>query len=533
MILYHVVTYYQLLWVIVYHMTQKKELKAVIIMANSLESRLSNEIVLKISDLFEIYFFPYDQVNDHLSSLDIEELSENVQEQVVNLYNEYIKYDLSLFDEINIAGYHFYFSLVLLDKGIHFNVIEEAAGMLSRHQVLYSIVEKLNPYQLEIALYNRLLYADNELIDKRFCLIECQEPNYVGRDMCNFDLILQIKNNSWLEDLLITIFVGEVKKYKNSKNSVLLLTQHFANLQVLSFEDQALIYQYIVDYFYMDKQLIIKPHPDDVMFYSKLFPKAQIIREKFPSELLPFMFEKLPDSVSTVSSTAIFSIENVFNNVIKFSVDTEKNFVLFHRYFVALYVLKQLDDITELQCLNCDVDIINNLLKYAGITERSVSVKICHTFDEIDLNRPIIIGTCKGDYFSDSKYWKGINICSLMIINCDYQYDVVEEININSDNVLPIIISKSRLRSEYVYADDIDEIFYFVSTKKEIRKMANDIEIQRKLHNAGIEIKKNKLSDIEIELWATKGILQATEMRLKYALEKQRELENEIEKITN
>ena len=43
-----------------------------------------------------------------------------------------------------------------------------------------------------------------------------------------------------------------------------------------------------VDYFLPGKNLVIKPHPDDLMYYSQIFPDAQIIREKFPSEFIPF-----------------------------------------------------------------------------------------------------------------------------------------------------------------------------------------------------------------------------------------------------
>ena len=58
--------------------------------------------------------------------------------------------------------------------------------------------------------------------------------------------------------------------------------------------------------------MLIKPHPDDILYYDSLFPEAEIIRERFPSELLPLAFRELPGTVCTVSSTGINLIRRNF-----------------------------------------------------------------------------------------------------------------------------------------------------------------------------------------------------------------------------
>lgn len=528
MVLYHVVTYYQLLWVFVYHMTQKRNSKGVIIMANSLETRLSKEILDKLHNYFEIRFFPYNLVKDHIDKDTNEELVSEVCVQVRNLYEKEFEYDLNQFDEINIAGYHFYFSLLLIEKNISFNVIEEAAGMLSRPEVLYSIVEQLNPYQLKIALESKLLYADNELIEKRFCRISSQVDNYENINLVDFDLMTHLVNNLEIRDTVINVFIGNLSKYTNENESILLLTQHFANLKILSFENQALIYQYMVDYFLLDKQLIIKPHPDDVMFYSRLFPQAQIIREKFPSELLPFVFEKIPDTVSTISSTAVFSIEDVFKNKVSFSTYTEKEFENINRYYVAIRLLSVLNNLKNLQCVYCDEDLVKNFL---SILDMDVDVIYCNSFDEIDYTIPTLIGKCSGDYFSLEMIDSITKIEGIFLLDCNYNYEDCLNI-IQAERVyIPIVIDKKRIKENYFFGNEEKEVFYFVSTIEENRKRVNDMRIEKRLEHTGLEICKSELSSDEIELMVTKGILKATEMRLRFVLEQNKELMLEIEKL--
>lgn len=535
MVLYHVVTYYQLMWVITYHMTRKRDSKAVIIMVNSLENRLSKDVLNKLRASFEIHFFPYNKITDCLKDLSDEQLSLNITQQATKLYNDNIKYDLNDFEEINIAGYHFYFSLILVSKGIKFNIIEEAAGMLSRHHILYSIVKNLNPFQLRVALFNKLLYGDNELIQNRFCRVECQEKDYVGVNLCDYDLMIEIKNNEKVKDLLINLFIDKDVQYKNCRDSVLLLTQHFANLKILSFEEQALIYQYVVDYFYHNKKLIIKPHPDDVMFYSKLFPNADIIRDKFPSELLPFLFEEMPETVSTISSTAIYSVESAFDNVIKFSTKLEKNFRSLNKYYVAIYTMLKAENVTKLQCLNCDMDIVRNIVYNTDIYNKDIEIRECTCIEDVEVSEPLIIGECRGDWFSSENIALSNKVHSMMIISCNYNYEKVESIQDNIENIVPIQIKKlktcNRDINTYYYENEMEEIIYFASMEKELKKVVSELEIEKELESVGIKISKDSMDDTARELLIVKGILKSTEERLRFALNKNEMLEEELKKL--
>ena len=58
--------------------------------------------------------------------------------------------------------------------------------------------------------------------------------------------------------------------------------------------------------------MAIKVHPDDTLDYRALFPQAQVIREIFPSELLPYVFRKKPARLYTLDSTGCENLREHF-----------------------------------------------------------------------------------------------------------------------------------------------------------------------------------------------------------------------------
>ena len=74
------------------------------------------------------------------------------------------------------------------------------------------------------------------------------------------------------------------------KAEAILLTQHFANLNMMSEEEQIRSYKLLRINVLQDVPLIIKKHPDDFLNYRKIFPDAECIKEIFPAELLPMCF---------------------------------------------------------------------------------------------------------------------------------------------------------------------------------------------------------------------------------------------------
>lgn len=531
MILYHAVTFFQVLWIIVYHETKLKGKKGVLVLAESLRMRLSDRVKISLENMFEVFFFPYEKITKVPTKSSVQRQSEYIKNKVEELYKDYISYDLCQFEEINVAGYHFYFTLILLNHGIKFNIIEEAVGMLSRPEVLYSIVKKLSRVQLNVALENELLYAENELIQKKYCSFQYQVESFCDEKAEDFDLMTtMLLNNDGLVDGLLDIFIGNNEKIQISNNSMLLLTQHFANLQIMSFEKQALIYQYFVDYFASDMKLVIKPHPDDVMYYSKLFPNAYIIKDKFPSELLPFIFSELPSGIGTISSTAIFSIEKMFKKVIKFTTEYEKEFVMINKYYSALRILSQLSRNKTIQTFGCNKEIVYNLVSYSELQEKEVEVEIVNNPDEINWQLPLLIE--RFDFSKmNSKYMReaGENIIFLTTESEDGYCSIFDYLT--SDNIIPIVLEKRKDREDYFFSEEMNELLYYYSCKEENRIMEKKISFEKELHNTGITISKNKLSDDKIKIRSLEGILNSTEKRLKLYIENNNELLKKVEEL--
>ena len=92
----------------------------------------------------------------------------------------------------------------------------------------------------------------------------------------------------------------------------ILLTQHLANLGAATWEGQRRLYQSLARGPLKGVRLLIKPHPDDGMDYREIFPKARVLRQVFPAELLPYAFLVGPRVVYTLDSTSCENLKRHF-----------------------------------------------------------------------------------------------------------------------------------------------------------------------------------------------------------------------------
>ncbi|MCM1135700.1 MAG: glycosyltransferase family 52 protein, partial [Clostridium sp.] len=105
---------------------------------------------------------------------------------------------------------------------------------------------------------------------------------------------------------LVSIFVEDLQELKNKlafgeghERKVLLLTEPLCNL-----ETRERIFRDIIDeYGYIEgqkAQILIKPHPRDVLDYRKAFSEQIVLDGKFPMEILNYMENLVFDRVITV-----------------------------------------------------------------------------------------------------------------------------------------------------------------------------------------------------------------------------------------
>lgn len=298
-VLYHIISTYQLLCAIVHHLTCTPDKKAVLLVPDFYTAKSPD--ILSIRGIFfdEVYLFPYLKIPHNKRTIPID---------TKNAWGNFVPYNLSDFEHIFVAGVQFYFTDLLIRNNISFSCFEEAAGIYSRPKILEKNIGRKYPIQKRWAKKNKLLDYKNPLIDKVYCLMRAQKSKADISKAVDFDVMEHISSLSVEQmDKLINYFVKE--KYIGGKNSVIVLTEQFANLGKMTETQQYNLYSRMSEALPKELKVYVKPHPDDNLDYSKIFNDSVIINGKFPSELLPFIFEERPTYIASVSSTG----EDVLN----------------------------------------------------------------------------------------------------------------------------------------------------------------------------------------------------------------------------
>ncbi len=303
MILYHIISSYHLICAILHRLTYNPDDKAVLLVPDFYVSKKPD--ILNIKGVFfdDALFFPYLKINHNLKTL---------TQDVELAWRNQIPYSFTAFDHIYVAGVQFYFTELLLQRNIHFECFEEAAGIFSRPNTLKKNIGLKYPIQKSWAVNNQLINLKNPLIDKIYCSYQAQKAKFDSSITVDFNpsSILEKMSNEQREKIL-DFFVGK-RRYNGSPNAVIVLTEQLSNLGKMSQNRQEKIYLHIADNLPKNLKVYIKPHPDDKTDYRKIFKNGIIIEENFPSELLPFIFKEKPKYVTTYSSTAIENLKKYF-----------------------------------------------------------------------------------------------------------------------------------------------------------------------------------------------------------------------------
>lgn len=501
MIIYHAITSYQLICCIVHAMLLSKQKNKMLIIPTFIARKFPQYMELESKQIFnKIVFFNYAKFNGKSSEFILSELDKEF-ENVLPKLDEV--------SDIYVGGAQYYFSVYLINHKKEFSVIEEGAGLISRMHLLKETLVKQKIFNIDLLEQYGLMDLSNPYIKQKLCLMRAQDKNYVDTKLIDFDV----------EKALAELEDGERKKIKDffrcpsindvSKDSVLLLTQQFANLSQLTFENQILIYQTLFDFFFESKKVVIKPHPDDIMYYEKLFPSARVIKEKFPSELLPFIFYDTPHTISTVSSTGVHLIAPVFSEHIIFDTDFEKQFIYTERYYAALRIAEYLGKI-GIDICNCSEKVLHNLQKCNDeFSNLNLKIKGNKKSDAAEL---LIVGEVKEPDMDIGKYRH------IIFLNINNDYGFSEAISLS--DVFPIRIRRKIIRQEENYYPKEDEYIYVYSRggKEELK----EFEFRKTLTNCGEEISVEKASDKDIYIMALEGQIKAMERQILFYKQKEK-----------
>lgn len=509
MVLYHAITSYHLLEFITHKLFYNKNKYAILIIPEFLTENYPSYRIWEDNNVFnKIIVFPYRNLSKLTSK-------NKILQEISRFIKDNIDFSINEFEEIHVAGAQYYFTLYLIENNIPFFFYEEGSGLLSNNKVLSDIVKNINIIQHQIAEENNMYNGNHRLVIKKYCNINSQQEGFYDPKAEHYDVVESILKLPEDDKYKIINFFLKNNIISIDQESVLLLTQQFANLKILSFEDQILIYQLFVDYFLSDKKLVIKTHPDDILYYSKLFPDAKIIREKFPSEILPVLSKKCVDCIATISSTAIKNISNYYKEAIYLGEQFIADFKHIHKYYTVLELIDKIGCQKSIMVTNGVNNFILETLQKAIYTSQSENEEYKNTIYIIDKfeSEDNANAFQEVEYIIKSSSYNDI----IFFINSTKEYYFHDIFNKQVwDCITPICINKSLKRNNEVYADLEEEVIYFYSKNERFRKMAEKVHFSKELTNTGIEISVKELTSEQRKIKALEGILEATEKRLLY-----------------
>lgn len=511
MILYHVISSYQLLNAMVHSIKQSE--KSTVVLSQWLPEKFPNYRDLE-------YFF------DKIVVADGNYAFLHSQEDTTAYYQSLLG-DIKLYSEIYVWGAHYSFGVWIAQKEIPFNYCEDTSGVLSRPYVLEEI-EKDNG--LKGKYYNTIkklgLYDGTaKSAEKNICNLSAQQQEFqTFKELIDFNVMQELRllpeEN---REKILGFFLPNRETIKIRENATVLLTQHFANLGILTFEEQVLIYQMLIDYFFEGRALTLKPHPDDIMYYGQLFPEAQVIRQKFPSEFIPFILEPEPRCMATISSTAIYNLRGTYAETFELDTRYEKDFLMTHRYYVALFLAKELK--LNVVCIRANELLAKQLSNTLG----EGAPNVMNNKTDVHRSCLFLIDNVTEDGEEGRKKIQNFletmdeNSCAIFINSqedyCWYDYYKKELWN----DIIPLVLTKKRkdVAGEDFYAPIEDEVLYVYSRNKELLKAMKETTVTKDLKNTGIRVTMKNLSPEEEKIKMLEGILAATEKQLLYYMKKE------------
>lgn len=519
MVLYHAVSTYQLLEFIIHKVVREIDNEAAIIISNDIIRRYPN---------YQIMLAPYFKkilVYDNSKSVNIMSKADEFDDYFNLIFTD-AGISINEFEQIYSSCCHAGFGIYISRNMVPYIFFEDAAGALSHAQGVQEHVQKGSMYRdSELTKYG-LYDGTTELCKKRIYNMMANKGILTLDKDENFDVALELSQMDVQQRKNIIGIFTDNTQIPISKNNVLFLTEHLYNLGFMTWNEQCLMYQLVADYFLQDYNIIFKTHPDDLLTYKKLFPNSKVIREKIPSELLPYLFENIPDCVATISSTSILGMKAVIRKKLEFNQTFsyfEHQFYDLHKYYFALkyieYYLKQ-----DYELILCGVNskIIDNFAEFVNMSINS------YLQCESERNLTSFASEKQHIYIIDKTSESSGVVCS-WLKNLSLN-DVV--IFINSDNkfcfyhpeykelwnyISPVKIKKECIRNSNVYDKLNDEIFYVFRKGNSELIMKKE---KKELKNAGIIMQAEEYTEDKLRIMVLEGLLEATEKRLQYYMKK-------------
>lgn len=520
MTLYHAISSHQLLLVITHKISYHNDEASVLIISTDVYPRLtSKKNLLK-------YFSNVIEYDNGMGNLEV--IQQGSCDTYFKLLLKKNKIELDLFNMIYVACAHHSFGIFLAQSNIPFIFIEDGVGALSKPEVLEWVEMGKNKKKATLALELGLYNAKNPNITSIIYNKNYQKKDFVlFATAKHYDLNISFKKFSLdIRKHIIEIFT-DIQNIPIKGKSAIILTEHFANLSIFSWEEQILLYQYLIDYFLSDYELVFKPHPDDLMYYDFLFPTAEILKGRFPSEILPYLFEEQPTLIATISSTAIHCLKESFTDCLEFNYDFShyyKQFMNLHRYYVSLKIA-ELTSHRNIYIFGINSKIINNFSLYGGINIETITELETFFKVENEVGSVFLIDSYDPcNFISEQKMSDFMVSCNsndlIIFINSNMNFDFFYLTHTYLYNYFyPVQISVNRLDNEKNYIPKEEYIYCFTKGTFNMEK-----SIEKLLTNSGVTIATKQEVGLKKENTILRGRLAATEKRLNYYISENNKL---------
>lgn len=536
MILYSVVTTYHLLEAMVHKLGHRKNKDGILMISHWLQDKYEwyqeLEQIFKKVIVFNANYSYSDQIQKDLNTYFTPLLDKS------NL-------NLKEFEEIHVFGAEHSFGAYVTVNELPFLYWEEGAGALSKKDSMLELFlkaygEKKAQFQYE----NHLGDGEGNFVLKRYYNRYFQEKEIEGNNLNHFDLAEELIQLPQKDRDSITFLFYRDKKIEPGSHTALILTEHFANLSAMSWEEQIYLYKYIIDYFLEGYELLFKPHPDDIMYYEYLFPDSNVIRKRFPAELLPFIFTKQPEAVATSSSTSIYGLRKQFQKVVEFNFtfSHKKQFYLLNRYFTALTIADQyVKKGYPIKLLGVNPAFVENFYhSYHLCTEQYK----CYSSAEELLTKDKKAAVWLIDEVQNP-HIDSVHICEFLtqlpsksiviFINsdagyCFYHHEKkqlwkdIQPIEIET-KALSGVDTSVNFAGPQINEEQKEEIYVYCRGEKV--KMYG---LKKELPNVGITVTAKEFDGDKMQIKLLEGMLEATEKRLLYYVAREKELLEQVEK---
>ena len=526
MILYHAITIYHILKFCIHKLRNHPNDEAILLVPTFLVRKPSGATKPYLTKIFDkVYFFNWEKKGYESEQEIISAIDGEIKKIIGNDV-------LSQISEVNVARAAFLFSNWLIHNKVYFQWFEEADGRLSQPEPIMKDDLKFFPLRYELAVKNGMYTGNNPYITRKYIRYESQLANFHDSIAENFDVIEEMKHLS-IEDkerLLQFFDVPQDEKFE-ANESVLMMTQHFSNLNILSYVDHALCYQLTTDYFLDGYTAYYKWHPTDLMPYPSFIENVQMIDGQFPAELMTLIVNKPFEIGASINSTGILNLKSICKRILTFDQDYLNTFWHNHQYFFAVKLMElfpayevvvvgmnrvQLENMCEFSGLNVSNhiqcrDVINGadlgkkqrIYLIENIDDDTVEFINTH-FEELTLQNVLVFLNCKDEYE-----------CYPLMKKYPF---IVKEIRINN-------MEQNCLRPFL----DCKRVVIFASGDLEKEKI-KDMKYTKRLLNTGAETVVFESMDKDLQIAALNGMLKATEKELMKYVKENEDLRKELKR---